>query len=252
MKKFEIEAFETKLKYLPSVISDWALGGNQFDGLKVLDFGCGFGITALGIALNSPTATVVGIDVGDDFLSCLEIANAYLELTELPPNLSFEKVNAGSVGNRFAKFDLIYSWSTIEHVERRLLPLVLRELKSRLNQSGQMFIQIAPLYYSSEGSHAFQQVPVRWAHLLHDHETYCQLIRLASSSIEHASNVISTFYTLNKISSSELISELRANNFEITRIYETVEDYEVPCELLQLYDERDLRMSQIVIMAQGA
>jgi 2-polyprenyl-3-methyl-5-hydroxy-6-metoxy-1,4-benzoquinol methylase len=55
-----------KFTYLPTIIEDWMAPHGGLKGKEILDFGCGEGTTAMGLALQHEAARVVGIDIVAD------------------------------------------------------------------------------------------------------------------------------------------------------------------------------------------
>lgn len=106
---------------LPNIISDWTCEYGGIRGRDILDFGCGEGTTAIGLALQHGPKRVVGVEIHPEMDRCEPLAREQLGLTALPANLHLRRVVPGSVHDPSDRFDVIYSWSVFEHLERRLL-----------------------------------------------------------------------------------------------------------------------------------
>jgi len=100
--------------------------------LKILDFGCGTGITELYLKSSFPDSTIYGTDISEE---SIKAANA-LHID----NVLF--VNAESLTGRFGDnyFDLIYSNGTIHHLPRETHAAVFEKLHRLLKIDGDMFI----------------------------------------------------------------------------------------------------------------
>jgi SAM-dependent methyltransferase len=238
---------------VPAILGDWLAGHGGFTGKDILDFGCGHGTAALSLALHNPTARVVGIDIMPDVDECRQKAREQIGLEALPANLSLSRVEPGSLGDPQARYDLIYSWSVFEHVDQTLLPRVVDQLRRALKPSGLMLVQIAPLYYSSEGAHLMAWVPERWGHLTNQLNRYSdKLLRALHGDRAAYDRLFSTFATLNRITAPQLVALIKAGGFEILRDYRTRDEHELPAELLGVYHEDALRTNQIVLLARPA
>jgi len=241
--------YRTKFFDLPDIITQWTAPYIEVEGAQILDFGCGEGTTALGLALRGHARRVVGVDIGPDPDLCAPYARQHLDLDTLPINLELKRVEAGRLHNDVDQFDLIYSWSVIEHVREDLLDPTLTLLHDRLRDTGLLFIQIAPLYYSSEGSHLFHKIPERWGHLRHQHSEYIAKLRNACDRDAEYRALVETYETLNRITVPQLLAAIRGAGFTILREHYGEEDFEVPSDVAAVYDPAVVRMAQVVILA---
>ena len=142
--------FRDKFVFVPEKLGEW-LG--SLDGKDIFDFGCGDATTVLSLALRFPASRVIGVEIGRNIEQCLPQARRQLGLVALPSNMALHIVRPGELHDAQARFDVIYNWSVMEHVDQALLPSVLAKLRAALKPGGKLFIQIQPLYYSSNGSH---------------------------------------------------------------------------------------------------
>jgi SAM-dependent methyltransferase len=241
------ETFRTKLTTLPEIIGSWVEKYGGLAGKDVLDFGCGHAITALGIALRHPGSRVVGIDINSDPGQCVSLARDQLRLERLPDNLSLHQVLPGQLHDNADRFDLIYSWSVFEHVEQRLLAPTLRLLRAKLRRNGLLFIQIAPLYYSVNGSHLMDLIAEPWGHLLNQHSLYLEKLEKAADPTGY-SDLRSMFETLNKLTAAGLLSVVKAAGFKVLREYRTENIQPIPPELAGIYQTDVLLTEQIVLL----
>lgn len=152
-------------------------------GARILDFGCGDGITAAGAAALG-VGFVVGVDVNPSFVHLPERLAANTGSCAPPPNLAF--VQSGPdcrLPVAPGSFDAAYSWSVFEHLPD--IPAALEALRQALRPGGHCLIQIDPLYYSPFGSHLRRLVDRPWGHLLMSHAAF---VALAEASEDHEAN----------------------------------------------------------------
>lgn len=244
------EVLRTKFISLPATIADWVSGYSSLADAEILDFGCGEGITALGLALQYDPARVVGVDIMPDPERCLPIAKTELGLSSLPGNLELHRVQPGHLHNTSDRFDVIYSWSVFEHVDMRVIDDVIGLLYKSLKPNGVIFIQIAPLYYSSEGSHLYDFIKEPWGHLLHQSNVYYDKLATTETvdNEELRKSLMSTYTTLNRITVPELERRFENNNFEIIRKYTTRDPLDPPNLLTEIYNRDVLTTNQVVLL----
>ncbi len=154
-----------KLYDVPQAIHEWLEPYGGLENRHVLDFGCGFGETAAGIALGHGASSVHGVDVQDKPGQCGPMLASVFGLESLPANLRFSRITEHGPAERDA-YDVVVSWSVLEHVTRGLLSSVLGALHDSLRPGGIAFFQISPLYFSPEGAHLGVLGYQNWEHLL--------------------------------------------------------------------------------------
>lgn len=232
-------------------------------GMRVIDFGCGEGITAYGVA-SRVGADVFGVDLNLTYLQLPTYLERNLGIEEIPPNLQFRQNVIGErlpFSDGFA--DLAYSWSVFEHLSD--VTGVLEELHRVLKPGGFLLLQIEPLYYSPHGSHLQRLVNEPWAHLLHEEADY---LRMAGEARDHVPQseqdtlyrthafedvkrcLIEEYKRLNRIDADRLADCVRAARFEIVmdkRIQ--IEGLSPPARLLRQYPLDLLMTNQVVIIA---
>lgn len=244
------EGFRTRFFTLPAIIKAWVKAHVSLDDARILDFGCGEGISALGLALDHKSRLVVGVDIMPDPERCLHVAQSQIGLATLPDNLALHRVNPGELHSDRDQFDVIYSWSVFEHVDERVIGDVIQLLYKSLAPNGVLLIQIAPLYYSAEGSHLCDYIREPWGHLLHQHNVYYDKLVSATSgeSDELTRALWSTYRTLNQITALELERVFENQGFEIVRKYVTQDAHIPPAELLSIFNRDVLTTNQIVLL----
>lgn len=140
-------------------------GGIPFDGKKVLDFGSGFGGTAL-LAMNRGARSVLGVDLND---RRVQVATTIRD--EMYPSfkdsIEFQVRDITNDTLPYQGFDLIVSESALEHVVgvRRYI----EALGATLRPGGRIYIGFSGLFNSPWGDHHRLRAPLRsmnpWAHL---------------------------------------------------------------------------------------
>lgn len=156
--------FENHFVHAARIVHGFLAERMDLTRARILDFGCGDGITALGLT-RLEVGSVVGVDINASFRHLPELAAANCGLDSLPPHLSFVRVSPDCrLPFADAAFDAAYSWSVFEHLGD--VPAALAALRRILRPGGHCLIQIDPLYYSPFGSHLRRLAPKPWGHLL--------------------------------------------------------------------------------------
>jgi len=243
------ETYRTKFVNLPDSIDDWTRPYGGLNGATVLDFGCGEGTTAIGIALRKSARRVVGLEIQQPEVDrCVPLAKEQLGLPGLPDNLSLYRVEPGKLHDPGERFDVIYSWSVFEHVERRFLLDAFGLLKGALKPGGVLFIQVAPLYYSAEGSHMLPWIKQPWGHLCDEHSVYYDKLKAATRDQEELRSLWSTFRTLNKTTADELRQFAEQAGFEVLRDHRTRDEFVPDERLTKIYHADVLMTNQVVLL----
>lgn len=239
-----------KLYALPQVMADWLAPYGGFEGRHVLDFGCGFGETAAGIALGHGAAEVRGVDIQPKPERCAGILRDTLGLNGLPANLNLRQIEPGEAVGR-GDLDIVVSWSTVEHVARGLLDGVLGSLHTALKPGGLAFIQISPLYFSPEGSHLWALGYRGWEHLTRQTSEVLEAIEAAPwLDAKRRARMARMFLTLNRVTADELVDRLGRAGFSVLREQRDRTDLVPPRALTQAYAHDALTTQQVVLLLQ--
>jgi SAM-dependent methyltransferase len=264
--KIQDSLFRSKFVHVPDIISEWLSESGGVHNRDVLEFGCGEGTMALGMALRKGARRVVGVEVLDAYRQCLPIAHSEIGIEALPSNLFLLKIAAGADLTSFGTFDVAYSWSVFEHVSQGLLARAMESVFSVLKPGGHFLVQISPLFYSANGSHMMPWIPEPWAHLTLPHDEFRRrlfsapptphsvrnewavYIPLNADEATERSVLWKTYETLNRVTAPGLRRLAEDAGFEIMRGYVTTVDFDIPSRLLDAYDRTALVTEQIVLL----
>lgn len=258
--------FSAHFNYATDVVAEW-VGHEQLKNANVLDFGCGDGITALGLILRYGTKHITGLDISQTHRMLGALARREIGLTSLPKQLQFQQIEAGASFRLIHPCDVIISWSTFEHIETPYLSGVLQNLHQQLSDDGLFFLQINPLYFSPFGSHLSRFELEPWAHLLRTPEQVIEAVAAFDGDIP-ADEVEENFHTrdfsaykefvlneyrqLNRLTGSELVQHLKAHGFEVVReVYGKVSMEPPPC-LLEKFSHHDLVTDEVRLLLRKA
>ena len=148
------EWFRAHFEYAADVVQHWM--GNVLDlpTARLLNFGCGDGITDLALVLRHGATAIHGVDIRREYAKLPRIAREQLGMSRIPAALTFETITPSApLAGKRPLVDGIMSWSTFEHVQRDQLAPIFHDLYACLRPGGYFFIQIEPLFYSPYGSH---------------------------------------------------------------------------------------------------
>ena len=234
----------------PTVVS-YLLGDHPRLRGRVLDIGCGDGITDLGIALRTRCEKLVGIDPFRQFERLPQVLRDNGLAAELiPPNLEFRPEDANHLPFPDDSFDVVVSWGSIEHMAGGYLQ-ALREAKRVLKDGG--LIMVAPgLFYSNIGHHLGEFSGEPFFHLKKPREEIRKLVletppRYIDRAGEFASNeqYWQWFTELNPITVARFEQEMRALEFRPWRIALRTDDLVEYTPELEQYPIQDLANTEL-------
>ena len=244
--------FASRYNGVVRIVADWVQDRIDLRQADVLDFGCGEGIAALGMAHRLGARSVLGVDIMQDVERCVEHARSHLGLEGLPANLSVQQIDPGGDFHPGRSYDLIYSWSVFEHVEQSRIAAVLESLHGKLRENGLLFIQIAPLYYSADGSHLHHRIPEPWGHLLDQQSIYFDKLCRACDDKAEVDALWSCYQWLNQVTAPALRRILEESGFRIEREYYTESPEEPPEALTEIFQRSVLKTNQLVFLCAKA
>jgi SAM-dependent methyltransferase len=232
-------------------------------GKAIVDFGCGDGATALGIA-HSTEANVIGMDLYRSFEHLPALAAQNLGGDGIPGNLAFEQNTLGEpLPLATQSVDLVYSWSVFEHLAD--VRGTLSEFARVVRPGGAIFIQIEPLFFGPFGSHMQRLVDEPWAHLAHDEGEFIAMLQAAEDHVPESErdvlyrthafddlkrHLIEEYRSLNRITADELVRDIETAGFTIEDERRIRAEGLVPDErLLARYSDDLLLTNQVVVLA---
>jgi SAM-dependent methyltransferase len=201
-----------------AVVDFLAGAGTDLEGLDVADVGCGDGLIDLGVCQKARPARLVGFDiVPTDTDRLLALARREGVADELPENLEFRLSRQTQLPAEDGAFDVVFSWSTFEHVSEPLQ--LLREVRRVLRPPGILMIQIWPLFHSQHGSHLWQYFPEGFVQLLREAEELEAAVRAdPGPDPEWAEEILAEFRSCNRITLDGLQALLQAGRFGVRRL----------------------------------
>ncbi|NCT67628.1 MAG: class I SAM-dependent methyltransferase [Rhodanobacteraceae bacterium] len=132
--------------------ASYLLGDSPLLRGRILDVGCGDGITDLGLALRWQPQELVGIDPFRGYERLPQIArDAHLPADALPANLRFLPASANAIPFADDHFDVVVSWGSFEHIVGGHAQ-ALAEIR-RVLRPGGLLMAHPGLYYSDIGNH---------------------------------------------------------------------------------------------------
>lgn len=213
---------------------------------KILDVGCGDGITALGVFLRKRPQLLVGIDLERNFRELRRMMRENgLSLDTFPENLIFRQADANHIPYPDDYFDVVLSWASLEHIVGGYLQ-TLKEIKRVLKDGGLFFLHPG-LYYSNFGHHLWEFSSEPFVHLRRSPEELKKIVFSAQpkymdrGGIPYSPADFWRYYSeLNKITVSGIEKELRGLNFEFKKVAVRTEDLVTYTPELQKYPIQDL------------
>jgi len=218
---------------------------------KILDVGCGDGITALGVFLRKRPQLFVGIDLEGNFSELPRMMRENgLSLDTLPENLVLRQLDANRLPYPDNYFDVVLSWASLEHIAGGHLQ-TLKEIKRVLKDGGLFFLHPG-LYYANFGHHLGEFTSEPFAHLQKSPEELKKIVLSAQpqymdrGGITYSPTDFLRYYSeLNKITVSSIERELRMLNFEFKKVAVREEDLVTYTPELQKYPIQDLTTREL-------
>src|ERR1700722_17173481 len=129
------KGFVARFYDIPGYLDTWTRVNGGLAGKRILDFGCGRGLSTSGIALAYRPSFIAGVDINSVHQDCLAKLSVELGIDTLPDNLSFEKIQPGQVCSH-DKFEVVYAWSVFEHVNRSIFNSVIDAIRAKMELGG--------------------------------------------------------------------------------------------------------------------
>ncbi|MFG5777213.1 class I SAM-dependent methyltransferase [Comamonas sp. J-3] len=261
------EWFRAHFGYAADVVNHWLGSVVDLKSARLLQFGCGDGITDLALVVRHGAHAIHGIDVRQEYAKLPRIAAEQLGMRRIPSALSFQTIQPSApLAGQAPLYDGIMSWSTFEHVQRDQLLPILQDLCACLKPGGHFFLQIEPLFYSAYGSHLRRYDDVPWHHLQVSEEVLWEVIErydgeLSPDEVDfgfadfgpegYKKFVFHEYQMLNRLTADELIDLTQQAGFAVVK--QERRNYEpapIPDELLQKYPRELLLNNEIFLLLQ--
>ena len=236
----------------PTIISYMLGDSPQLLG-RILDVGCGDGITDLSLALRTGCKELVGVDPFRGYERLAEIAAAaHLPADVIPANLRFMAEDANALPFEDDSFDVLVSWGSVEHIAGGYLK-ALDEMRRVLKPGGLLFIHPG-LYYSNFGHHLGEFSSEPFFHLKKPLDEVERLVMSTPPNYMDRSGEFATpaqywqwFRELNPITVSQFEQELRARDLQPWRVALRTEGVIEYTPEIEKYPMQDLATTELYV-----
>ena len=258
------EWFRAHFDYAADVVQHWVGGVLDLPTARLLNFGCGDGITDLALMLRHGATAIHGVDIRREYAKLPRIAREQLGMSRIPAGMTFETIQPGApLAGRQPLVDGIMSWSTFEHVQRDQLAPIFSDLYACLRPGGYFFIQIEPLFYSPFGSHLRRYIETPWQHLLVSEDDLWRAIEqhkgpMAADEVDfgfadfgvdgYKKFVFNEYRALNRLTADELVEITTSAGFKLVRQERRSVDMEIPQALRGKYPDELLLNNEIFLL----
>jgi SAM-dependent methyltransferase len=252
-KRGHADWFFRHFDHAAATVQSYMLGDSPLLRGRILDVGCGDGITALSLALRTGCEELVGVDPFRGYEKLPQIlAENHLPADTVPSRVHFRPDDANELGFEDDRFDVVVSWGSLEHIVGGYAR-ALREIRRVLRPGGLFFVHPG-LFYSTIGSHLTEFSSEPFFHLKHSREELERLVlgtRPAymdrAGTFEPPENYWRWFTELNPITVAGFEKELRDLDFEPWRVALRTEDRIEYTPELQRYPIQDLATNELYL-----
>ena len=258
------EWFRAHFDYAADVVHQWMGSALDVRTARLLNFGCGDGITDLALVLRHGATAIHGVDIRREYAKLPRSACEQLGMARIPAALTFETIAPSApLAGRHKREDGIMSWYTFEHVQRDQLLPILRDLHACLRPGGVFFLQIEPLFYSPFGSHLRRYIETPWQHLLVPGEALWRAIESHQGPIDAAEVdfgfadfgvegykrfVFKEYQQLNRLTADELVDLAVQAGFSLLRQERRLVDMAVTAALHGRYPDDWLTNNELLLL----
>lgn len=226
-----------------------AADGFSLEGKDVADVGCGDGVIDLGVVHRGRPAMLVGYDIRPvDIEGLVAAATAAGIEQPLPDNLNFMVSEADRIPAVNDSFDIVYSWSVFEHVDKPVQ--MLSEIRRILRPDGVLFLQLWPFFYSQHGGHLWPHYDEGFPHLRRRTEAVLEDVGLAFGT-DPTRSADDEYRSLNRLTLDGLQLALLAAGFQIGRAELITNTLHLDRELMR-YRLSDLLIGGVKLLASPA
>ena len=236
----------------PTIMSYMLADSPKLRG-RILDVGCGDGITDLGLALRTGCEELVGIDPFRGYERLPEIMKAaHLPPDAVPKNLRFLPEDANNLSFADSSFDVLVSWGSVEHIAGGYLK-ALDEMRRVLKPGGLLFIHPG-LYYSNIGHHLGEFSNEPFFHLKKPLDEIERMVMTTKPSYMDRAGEFSTpgqywqwFRELNPITVTQFERELRERDLQPWRVAIRTEGLIEYTPEIEKYPMQDLATAELYV-----
>jgi 2-polyprenyl-3-methyl-5-hydroxy-6-metoxy-1,4-benzoquinol methylase len=165
----------------------------KFDGLKVMDLGCGHGALSIDLALKG-AKEVIGIDLNADRVNFAN-ENLKFNYADLIDRITFKCIDLEELDDNY--FDIIISKASFEHILD--LDILLIKMKNKLKLGGKIITGFGPLYNSPWGDHNRLRHKLPWLHVIYGEKFFIKKIsKIRKDKIESIYDLGLNGYSLKK------------------------------------------------------
>ncbi|HET7729236.1 MAG TPA: class I SAM-dependent methyltransferase [Usitatibacter sp.] len=223
-RKGDADWFYRHFDHAASIVQSYMLADSPLLRGRILDVGCGDGITDLSLALRTGCRELVGVDPFRGYERLREVmVENHLPPDAFPPNLRFMAESANSLPFADDSFDVVVSWGSLEHIAGGY-DRALAEIRRVLRPEGLFFVHPG-LYYCSFGHHLGEFSAEPHFHLKKPLDEVRRIVMEAPIRRMDRSGHVATreeywqwFRELNPITVGRFEQELRALDFQPWRV----------------------------------
>lgn len=248
--------FYRHFDHAAEIIGDYMLDNSPLLSGRILDVGCGDGITDLGLFLRYQPEELIGIDPARTFDMLPRVLKDNQLDIDIPEALRLTDASANDIPYPDNSFDVIVSWGSVEHIVPGYQK-PLQEMKRVLRPDGLLFIHPG-LYYGNLGHHLGEFCSEPFFHLTKSEDeirdivfsTKPDLMDRAGDEKVTAADFWRVYQELNPITVSGFEKDMRDLGFEFFRAAVRTEgriEYSHP--QLQNYSIHDLSTVELYLSA---
>jgi len=146
-------------------------------------------------------------------------------------------------------FDVVYSWSTLQHLHLSGLVEVIDAIYNVTAIGGRVLVQVQDLYYSADSAQLCQYGLPLWSHLTFSRlELRERLFRTLGENSDTALAALSRVDNKPRVSSGALLSMFVNAGFHLVRRYATAFEAQPPSALGKVFHDEALMEDQAILL----